>query len=261
MTQLAERVAIVTGGGRGIGRAIARRFGMEGASVVIAARTSEQLVSVVRDIEEHDGKAVAVTADVSREEDVARVMRMAEEIYGGADILVNNAGIYGPVAPIEEIAPADWDRVLAVQLRGAFLMTRAALPMMYARNWGAIVNISSVAARMAYTWGAAYATSKAGLLGLTRTTAAEGARHGVRANAILPGPVPETEMSQELGRGLAARTGGDPEQMFKAYVQTILQGRPQTADEIAAAALFLASDQASAITGQALSVDGGMSFC
>src|SRR5271169_2772294 len=114
MTQLAERVAIVTGGGRGIGRAIARRFAMEGACVVIAARTSEELVSVVRDIEEHDGKAVAVTADVSREEDVARILRMAEEVYGGADILVNNAGIYGPVAPIEEIAPADWDRVLAV---------------------------------------------------------------------------------------------------------------------------------------------------
>jgi NAD(P)-dependent dehydrogenase (short-subunit alcohol dehydrogenase family) len=260
--QLAERVAIVTGGGRGIGRAIARRFAMEGASVVIAARTAEQLAKTVKEIEEHEGKAVAVTADVSREEDAARIVRMAREVYGGVDILVNNAGIYGPVAPIEEIAPADWDRVLAVQLRGAFLMTRAALPEMYARGGGgAIVNVSSVAARAAYTWGAAYATAKAGLLGLTRTTAAEGARRGVRANAILPGPVAETEMSQELGRGLAARTGGNAEQMFKEFVQTILQGRPQTADEIAAAALFLASDQASAITGQALSVDGGMSFC
>jgi 3-hydroxybutyrate dehydrogenase len=260
--QLVERVAIVTGGGRGIGRAIARRFAMEGASVVVAARTAEQLAKTVKEIEEHDGKAVAVTADVSREEDAARIVRMAREVYGGVDILVNNAGIYGPVAPIEEIAPADWDRVLAVQLRGTFLMTRAALPEMYSRGGGgAIVNVSSVAARAAYTWGAAYATSKAGLLGLTRTTAAEGARRGVRANAILPGPVPETEMSQELGRGLAARTGGNAEQMFKEFVQTILQGRPQTADEVAAAALFLASDQASAITGQALSVDGGMSFC
>ena len=260
--QLAERVAIVTGGGRGIGRAIARRFAMEGASVVIAARTAEQLARTVREIEDRDGKAVAVTADVSREEDAARIVRMAREVYGGADILVNNAGIYGPVAPIEEIAPADWDRVLAVQLRGAFLMTRAALPEMYSKGGGgAIVNISSVAARAAYTWGAAYATSKAGLLGLTRTTAAEGARRGVRANAILPGPVPETELSQELGRGLAARAGRNAEEMFKEFVQTILQGRPQTADEVAAAALFLASDQASAITGQALSVDGGMSFC
>jgi len=259
--QLEERVAIVTGGGRGIGRAIARRFAMEGASVVIAARTAEQLASVVKDIEDHDGKAVAVAGDVSREEDAARTVRMAQEVYGGLDILVNCAGIYGPVAPIEEIVPADWDRVLAVQLRGAFLMTRASLPVMYAGSGGSIVNISSVAARMAYPWGAAYATSKAGLLGLTRTTAGEGARRRVRANAILPGPVPETEMSQELGRGLAARTGGNAEEMFKAFVETILQGRPQTADEVAAAALFLASDQASAITGQALSVDGGMSFC
>jgi NAD(P)-dependent dehydrogenase (short-subunit alcohol dehydrogenase family) len=259
--QLAERVAIVTGGGRGIGRAIARRFAMEGAQVVIAARTAEQLASVVKEIEEHEGKAVGVTADVSREEDVARIVRMAREVYGGADILVNNAAIYGAVAPIEEIDPTDWDRVVAVQLRGAFLMTRAALPEMYAAGGGAIVNVSSVAARIPYSWGAAYAASKAGLLGLTRTTAAEGARRGVRANAILPGPVPETEMSKELGRMLAARTGGDPVEMLREHIQTILQGRPQTADEVAAAALFLASDQASAITGQALSVDGGMSFC
>ncbi|HUK29574.1 MAG TPA: SDR family NAD(P)-dependent oxidoreductase [Candidatus Acidoferrum sp.] len=260
--QLAEQVAIVTGGGRGIGRAVARRFAIEGARVVIAARTAEQLAQVVKDIEEHEGKAVAVTADVSREEDAARIVRMAREVFGGVDILVNNAGIYGPVAPIEEVSVEDWDRVLAVQLRGAFLMTRAVLPEMYAAGGGAIVNVSSVAARQANAWGVAYATSKAGLLGLTRTTAAEGAKRGVRANAILPGPVPETEMSQELGRGLAARTGGNREEMFRAYVQAaILQGRPQTADEVAAAALFLASDQASAITGQALSVDGGMSFC
>jgi NAD(P)-dependent dehydrogenase (short-subunit alcohol dehydrogenase family) len=113
---------------------------------------------------------------------------------------------------------------------------------------------------MAYTWGVAYSTAKTGLLALTRTTAAEGAMRGVRANALLPGPV-ETEMLQELGRGLAAQTGGEPEQMSKEFLKGVLQGRPQTADEIAAAALFLVSDAASAITGQALSVDGGMSFC
>ena len=107
----------------------------------------------------------------------------------------------------------------------------------------------------------AYAAAKAALLGLTRTTAAEGAQRGVRANAICPGPVPETKMSQELGRGLAERAGRDADDMFKDFLKGILQGRPQTADEIAAAALFLVSDQSSAITGQALNVDGGMLFC
>lgn len=259
--QLQGKVAIVSGGGRGIGRAIARRFAAEGAAVVIAARTQTQLENVAKEIEASAGRAAWLVADVSVEEDAARIVRMATERFGRADILVNNAGIYGPVAPIEEIKPSEWDSVIAVQLRGAFLLTHFVLPEMYAREGGAIVNISSVAARAAYAWGAAYATAKAGLLGLTRTTAAEGARRGVRANAICPGPVPETIMSQELGRGLAARTGGDPDAMFKEFVNGILQGRPQTADEIASAALFLVSDQSNAITGQALSVDGGMSFC
>ena len=139
-------------------------------------------------------------------------------------------------------------------------MTRFTLPLLYARGSGAVVNISSVSAKAALGWGAAYASAKAGLLGLMRTTAAEGAWHKVRANAILPGPVPETEMSQELGRGLAARAGRDADEMFKEFLNTILQRRPQTAAEVADAALFLASDQSSAITGQALNVDGGMLF-
>jgi NAD(P)-dependent dehydrogenase (short-subunit alcohol dehydrogenase family) len=261
LMQLKGKVAIVTGGGRGIGRAIAQRFTAEGAAVLLAARTAAQLEQTVKEIGSAGGRAASVTADVTLEEDAARIVHAEREQFGRVDILVNNAGIYGPVAPIEDITPAEWDSVLAVHLRGAFLMTRLALPEMYAREGGAILNISSVAARAAYPWGAAYATAKAGLLGLTRTTAAEGARRGVRANAILPGPVPETEMSQELGRGLAARTGRDSGEMFKEFLNGILQGRPQTTAEIAAAALFLVSDQASAITGQALSVDGGMSFC
>jgi NAD(P)-dependent dehydrogenase (short-subunit alcohol dehydrogenase family) len=174
---------------------------------------------------------------------------------------VNNAGIYGPVKPIEEISVTEWDSVIAIHLRGAFLMTRAALPELYLHGNGAVLNISSIAARAAFPWGAAYSTAKAGILGLTRTTAAESAKRGVRANAILPGPVAETEMSQELGRKFGERAGRDGGEMFKEFLGGVLQGRPQTADEIAAAAAFLASDQASAITGQALSVDGGMSFC
>jgi NAD(P)-dependent dehydrogenase (short-subunit alcohol dehydrogenase family) len=258
---LADDVAIVTGGGRGIGRAIARRFAAEGASVVITSRTEAQLARVAKEIEDAGGRVAFVAADVSSEKDAERTVRTAREKFGRVSILVNNAGIYGPVKPIEEISAAEWDEVIAVHLRGAFLLTRGALPEMYSQSGGSVLNISSVAARSAFPWGAAYATAKTGLLGLTRTTAAEGAKRGVRANAILPGPVAETEMSQELGRKLAERTRRDGGEMFKEFLAGILQGRPQTADEIAAVATFLVSDQASAITGQALSVDGGMSFC
>jgi NAD(P)-dependent dehydrogenase (short-subunit alcohol dehydrogenase family) len=258
---LANEVAIVTGGGRGIGRAMARRFAAEGAAVVIASRTEAQLASVAKEIEDAGGRVVFAAADVSSEKDAERIVRTAREKFGRVSILVNNAGIYGPVKPIEEISVAEWDSVIATHLRGAFLMTRAALPEMYLHGRGAVLNISSIAARAAFAWGAAYSTAKAGLLGLTRTTAAESAKRGVRANAILPGPVAETEMSTELGRKLGERTGRDGGEMFKDFLNGVLQGRPQTVDEIAAAAAFMVSDQASAITGQALSVDGGMSFC
>jgi NAD(P)-dependent dehydrogenase (short-subunit alcohol dehydrogenase family) len=257
---LADEVAIVTGGGRGIGRAIARRFAAEGAAVVIAARTELQLVSVAKEIESEGGRVAWVAADVSNEMDAERIVRTAREQFGHVNILVNNAGIFGPVKPIEEISASEWDNVIAIQLRGAFLMTRAALPEMYLHGGGAVVNISSVAARAAYAWSAAYATAKTGLLGLTRTIAAEGAKRGVRANAICPGPVAETDMWQELCGGLAKRAGRDATELFKDVLAGILQGRPQTADEIAAVAAFLVSDQSSAITGQALNVDGGMFF-
>lgn len=257
---LREKVSIVTGAGRGIGRAIARLFAAEGSAVVIASRTKSQLDSLAAEIRKGGGCVEAVATDLSTEEGCAQVVRAARDKFAGVDILVNNAGIYGPVKPIEELNPAEWDAVMNINLRTAFLMTRFVLPDLYSRGGGSIVNISSISAKDAYAWGAAYSTSKAGLLGLTRVTAAEGAKRGVRANAICPGPVPETEMSQELGRGLAARTGRTPEEVLQFAVSGILQGRPQTANEVAEVALFLASDQASAITAQALNVDGGTLF-
>ncbi len=257
---LKDKVAIVTGAGRGIGRAIALRFAAEGARVMLAARTAPQLESVAAEITNAGGKAEILAVDLVGEDRCSRVVRAARDAFGGVDILVNNAGIYGPVKPIEEITAEEWDAVVNINLRSAFFMTRFALPDLYARRGGAVVNISSVSAKAAFGWGAAYASAKAGMLALTRTTAAEGAYHGVRANAICPGPVPETELSQELGRGLAARAGRDADEMFKEMLNGILQRRPQTAAEIADAALFLASDQASAITGQVLNVDGGMLF-
>ena len=142
--------------------------------------------------------------------------------------------------------------------RGDF--SKLVLPEMYSRGSGAIVNISSLSAKTAFEWGSPYAAAKAGMLGLTRVVAAEAARRGVRVNAICPGPVTETKMSKNLGVVLAQRLGVTPEVQLANFLKTILQGRGVTADEVAAAALFLASDQASAITGQSLNVDGGAAF-
>jgi NAD(P)-dependent dehydrogenase (short-subunit alcohol dehydrogenase family) len=254
------KVAVVTGGGRGIGRAIARRFAAEGAAVLIASRTEAELRKAAGEIEEAHGKAAWVTGDVSREDDCARIVAAAEDRLGAVNVLVNNAGDYGPVKPVEEISPEEWDRVIAVHLRGAFLLTRLVLPGMYQRHSGAIVNISSLSAKAAFSWGSPYAAAKAGMLGLTRITAAEAARRGVRVNAICPGPVTETKMSKDLGNALATRLKIDPEIQLRQFLEGILQGRGQTADEVAAAAAFLVSDQASAITGQSLNVDGGAAF-
>lgn len=258
--QLKEQRAIVTGGGRGIGRAIALRFAREGAAVVVTARTAAEVDGVAEEIRAAGGRAASVAADVSQAADCEKVYRAATEKFGGVDILVNNAGVLGPVLPVQEISPEEWDAVLAANLKSAYLLSRLVLPGMLERGRGAILNISSVSAKMAFGLNSAYAASKAGLLALTRALAAENGRKGIRVNALCPGPVPETRMSQELGASLAARFGRTPAEILDGAVKGILQGRPQTVDEVAAAALFLCSEQASAITGQAVNVDGGMTF-
>lgn len=257
---LKGEVALITGGGRGIGRAMARRFSTEGAAVIVAARTKSEVETVAEEIRKAGGRAAAVAADVSQEPDCAHLVNAARQQFGAIHILVNNAGHYGPVQPIEEIEPTDWDAVVGVHLRGAYLLTRLVLPEMYARGSGCVLNISSISAKAAFPWGSPYAAAKAALLGLTRVVAAEAARRGVRVNALCPGPVTETRMSQELGRKLAERLGVTPEVQLAQFLSGILQGRAQTADEVAEAALFLVSGQARAITGQSLNVDGGTVF-
>ena len=258
--KLAGEVAIVTGAGRGIGRAIAKRFAAEGAAVTLTARTTAEIQSVAREIESAGGRALAVAASVAAEADCAAIVQASREKFGSATILVNNAGVFGPVKPAEEITPAEWDEALAINLRGPFLLARLVLPEMYARGAGAILNVSSIAAKMAYTWEAPYAASKAGLLGLTRCLAAEGARKGVRVNALCPGPVFETKMSKELGNELAKKLNLDPVKQVQDFANTVLQGRGQTADEIANAALFLVSKESAVITAQSLNADGGMVY-
>ncbi len=257
---LQDQVTLVTGSGRGIGRAIARLFAQEGAAVFLTARTERELAATTNEITANGGQAAYATADLAHDAECSHVVAAAQEKFGAISILVNNAGHYGPVVPVEDYPLEEFDKVIAVHLRAAFLLSKLVLPAMYARGSGVILNISSLSAKAAYAWGSAYAAAKAGMLGLTRVTAAEAARKGVRVNAICPGPVTETQMSKELGATLAKKMGVSAEEQLAGFLNGLLQGRAQTADEIARAALFLCSDQSSAMTGQSINVDGGVAF-
>jgi 3-oxoacyl-[acyl-carrier protein] reductase len=257
---LAGRVAIVTGGGRGIGRAMARKFAAAGAAVVLAARSEKEIYEVMTEIQAAGGKAAAVKADVADEVDCKKIVDGARSAFGRVEILVNNAAIYGPVTTAEKYPLRDWDLVMKVNLRAPLVLSQLVLPEMYARKSGVILNISTTGAKLAFGLSGAYTASKAGLIGLTRVMAAEAGQQGVRVNAICPGPVTETKMSQDLTVQFSAALKSGSDETLQAMLRSILQGRPQTAEEIASAALFLVSDQASAITGQTLNVDGGMAF-
>jgi 3-hydroxybutyrate dehydrogenase len=257
---LENQAALVTGSGRGIGRAIAHLFAKEGASVYLTARTESELAATAREIAEAGGKVAYLAGDLTNKSDCHALAAKAAATFGRVDILVNNGGHYGPVVPVEDYPIAEFDRVVAVNLRAPFLLSQLVLPGMYERKHGVILNISSISAKAAFSWGSAYAAAKAGLLGLTRYNAAEAARKGVRINALCPGPVTETEMSKELGAELALKLNVSKDEQLSGFLNSILQGRGQTAAEIAQAALFLCSDQASAITGQSINVDGGAVF-
>ena len=257
---LKNQVALITGSGRGIGRAMAQLFAKEGAAVFLMARTEQELSATAAEISQAGGRSAFFAGDLANEADCRTAFAKAVSAFGRVDILVNNAGHYGPVAAVEEYPMQEFDRVVAVHLRAAFLLSQLVLPGMYERKGGVILNISSISAKAAYSWGAAYAAAKAGLLGLTRYNAAEAARKGVRVNAICPGPVTETEMSKELGAELARKLNVKKDEQLARFLEGILQGRGQTAKEIAEMALFLCSEKASAITGQAINVDGGAVF-
>ena len=257
---LQNKVALITGSGRGIGRAMAKLFAQEGARVFLTARTDAELSATAKEIVAAHGEAAYITADLTREADCPHVVAAARQKFARIDILVNNAGHYGPVVPVADYPLEEFDSVIAVHLRAAFVLSKLVLPEMYARKSGIILNISSLSAKSAFGWGSAYAAAKAGLLGLTRVMAAEASRQGVRVNAICPGPVTETVMSKELGNTLAEKLGVSPEEQLKGFLNSILQGRGQTAMEIAQAALFLCSDMSTAIVGQSINVDGGAAF-
>jgi NAD(P)-dependent dehydrogenase (short-subunit alcohol dehydrogenase family) len=244
MGQLEGKVAVVTGGGSGIGQATAEMFISEGAKVVVADISGAQdaVAEAIGD------RATAVQADVSHSDGAAAIVRAAVERFGGLDVLFNNAGIDGPMAPIESYPVEDFDRVIAVNLRGVFLGIQAAVPAMKECGGGVIINTASVAGLVGVPTVSGYCASKGGVVQLTRTAAVELAAHGIRVNAICPGMIDTPMLDRLLERNPDATAG------LEAFTPL---GRPGSPIEIARMAAFLASDSSSYLTGVALPVDGG----
>lgn len=248
-------VTFVTGGGRGIGRAIAHRFARAGARVVVAARSRAQVERVAREVEEAGGSAHFAICDVSAAESVRAAVDAAVERFGPVDILVNNAG-YVEGAPLVKLDERLWNRILAVNLTGPYLCTRAVLPGMLERRRGRIINIASIAARKGMAYTSAYCAAKHGVLGFTRAVALEVAQKGITVNAICPGWV-ETEMTNAAIQRIVEKTGRSAGEARRTLEEMNPLRRFVRPEEVAAVALFLAGDDASAITGQAYNIDGG----
>jgi len=242
---LSDKVAIVTGASRGIGRSIALALAAQGVKVVASARNAEALANLVDEIKGQGGDALAVAGDVAVEADANALVEEAVAAYGQLDILVNNAGITRD-GLLLRMKNEDWDAVLDTNLKGAFLCIRAAAKVMSKQRSGRIINISSVVGEMGNAGQANYCASKAGLLGLTKSVARELARRNVTVNAITPGFI-VTDMTDNM-----------TDKAREAMTEQIPLGRLGEADDIANAVVFLASDQSAYITGQVLGVNGGM---
>ncbi|MEU8927220.1 glucose 1-dehydrogenase [Kitasatospora sp. NPDC048545] len=250
-TRFADKSVLVTGGGSGIGRAIALAFAEEGARVAVVGRSAAPLAGTVELIERAGGKAVALTGDVTNGDDAARLVRETVEQFGGLDVAVNNAGVLGAVGPVADIDEAEWRRVIDVNLTGTMLAMKHQIAHLRAHGGGAIVNVSSnLGAHRRIPNLAAYAASKAAVTVLTRAAALDHIADGVRINSVSPGAV-DTPMSGRPGESAAEKA-----ERMRADVPV---GRAGAVEEIAAAVLYLASDEAGYTVGSDLVLDGGSS--
>jgi NAD(P)-dependent dehydrogenase (short-subunit alcohol dehydrogenase family) len=246
---VAQRV-LVTAGASGIGREIVRAFGANGAKVFVCDIDSKALEALAIEV---DGLLTAV-CDISRPDDIDRMVTLAVSALGGLDVLVNNAGISGPTAPVEQIPPDEWEKVVQVNLNGTFHVTRLAIPHLKKSPAGVIIIMSSFAGRFGYANRSPYSTTKWGLIGLTKTLSIELGRFNIRANAILPGAVEGPRIDRVL-EGRAKVTGRSVDQERESALSTQSLKRFVDPKDIAALAVFLASDAAKSISGQMIPID------
>src|SRR2546421_2707768 len=247
------RVAFVSGAGRGIGRAIALRLAAGGDEIAVGDIRTGDASETVTAIEETGGRAVAVELDVTDSASVANAVEETLEALGPVEILVNNAG-WDEMRPFLESDEPFWDRVIEVNFKGGLRTTRRTVPAMLEREWGRVVNIGSDAGRVGSSLESVYSGAKGAVIAFTKTLARESARHGVTANTVCPGPT-ETPMLEEI-----AAAGGDASRVIDAMTRAVPMRRLGQPDEVAAAVAFLASEHAGFITGQTLSVSGGLTM-
>jgi len=253
--RLTGRSAVVTGGGRGIGAAIAAALAAEGAAVCVSARTEAEILNVASRIRAAGGRAWALACDVTDPGSVRRMAEAAVERLGPVGILVNNAGAASS-APLARITLDEWNRLFAVNATGTFLCTQALIPGMVEREWGRVVNVASVAARTGARYVAAYTAAKHAVLGFTRAVAAEVADTGVTVNALCPGYV-STDMTTQSVDRIVRKTGLGRDEAIAALLATTPQSRLIEPGEVAEAALSLCLEDARSLNGQAIVLDGG----
>ncbi len=256
MMRLKDKVAIVTGGGKGIGKAIALAFATEGAKVVVAARTLAKLEEVAGEIKAKGGEAKAIQTDVTSEKEIENMVAETVSAFGRIDILVNNSGIGGPTAPVVDLNVEEWNQVLALDLTGSMLCCKYALRHMIPHKSGAIINIAAEGGRAGdgragYPMRSPYCCAKMGLIGLTETLSIEVGQYGIRVNAVSPAAV-RGERIISVVQGRAQATGVPFEDLMAKLVQNYSLGRMTEESEVAAVAVFLASDESSSITGQTI---------
>jgi len=259
--RLKDRVAIVTGGGKGIGKAIALAFASEGAKVVVAARDLSKLEETVKEIKAKGGRAKAIQTDVTVEKQVQQMVAETIKEYGQIDILVNNSGIGGPTVNVVDLKLEDWNQVLAIDLTGSMLCAREVLKYMIPRKSGNIINIAAEGGRggdgrTGYPMRSPYCCSKMGVIGLTETISIEVGEHNIRVNAISPAAV-RGERLNNVVMGRAKALGVPFEELISKITANYSLRRPAEESEVASTAVFLASDESSAITGQTISTNCG----
>src|SRR5580658_1462156 len=256
MNELSDKVAIITGGGYGIGKQIALQYGAADAKVVLAARSIDPMKQTCAELEKLGARAIQISTDVSKEADCAKMAAETVKAFGRIDILVNNAGISGPTKRMTDMSLAEWQETLDIDLTGTWLATRAVLPTMDHQRVGNLVNISSGAGRRGYPLRSPYAAAKWAMIGLTQTIAGEWGSRGIRCNCICPGAI-AGERIENVMHARAQALGQPYEAVRQGFLSQAAMNRMATEEEVARVAVFLVSDMSGGMTGQTLNVDCG----